>query len=78
MEELQELQTLGITKRSDMTHPEVGRSLPYDPYDRDQQDLARLGKRQVLKVRAMVKYVGYVLLCSCVVAELWLHVDVGL
>ena len=48
MEEPQELETLAMAKRSEAALSEVERSVFRD---RDQQDLARLGKRQVLKVR---------------------------
>ena len=51
MEASQELQTLGMAKRSDMAHSELAPSSSYDP---DQQNLAWLGKTQVLKVRARI------------------------
>lgn len=74
MEEPQELETLAKAKRSDAALSEVERSILHD---RDQQDLARLGKRQVLKVRPIDRNSCYVHMCLSVPAELWLHVNVG-
>lgn len=48
MEESQELKTLEMAKSSDTAQSEIERS---SIHNRDEQNLARLGKRQVLKVR---------------------------
>ena len=45
-------------------------------YDRDRDELARLGKKQVLKVRTTQTSVGYNI--DHETAQLWLHVDAWL
>lgn len=56
MEESHELETLGTAKRSSATPSDVKRA---STHDRDKQDLARVGKRQVLKVRAIDSHSRY-------------------
>lgn len=72
---MEEPETLAIAKRSNAAPSEVERSIFHD---RDQRDLARLGKRQVLKVRPEDSNSCYVHVRLSVPAELWLHVSVRL